>query len=124
MNLRDLPFFELGSRKDCREMEHFSCDICQRPLDLGQDGNYEVRIEVRPAEKRENVPIDDDRDYLNEFDEILERYEEFDENGPYLGDGNYLRKKAHLCSQCGQRYLQAPLGQQLPQRYELSKPLS
>jgi hypothetical protein len=103
-------------------MEHFSCDICRRPLDLGHDGSFEVRIEVKPAESREHVPIDDDRDYLTEFDEILERYEEFEDNGPYLGDGNFLRKKAHLCNQCGARYLKAPLGQQLPQRYELSKP--
>jgi len=103
-------------------MEHFSCDMCRRPLDLGQDGSYEVRIEVKPAENREHVPIDDDRDYLTEFDEILERYEEFEEDGPYLGDGNFVRKKAHLCSQCVKGYLQAPLGQQIPKQLALSKP--
>jgi len=104
-------------------MEHFSCDICRRPLDLGHDGSYEVRIEVKPAESREHVPIDDDRDYLTEFDEILERFDEFDEDGQILGDSSYFRRKAHLCSQCVKHYLQAPLGQQAPQRYELSKPL-
>ena len=103
-------------------MKHFSCDLCRRPLDPGQDGSFEVRIEVKPAEDRENMPIDDDRDYLEEFDEILERYDEFEEDGPFLSDGNYLKKHAHLCNQCGKRFLQAPLGQQVPQRFELSKP--
>jgi hypothetical protein len=102
-------------------MQHFTCDLCRRQLDPDSDGSYVVRMDVSPAESCKNVPIDDDRDHLEEFNEILERYEEFEDDGPYLGADNYLRKEFHLCNQCGKRFMQAPLGQQAPQRYELSK---
>jgi hypothetical protein len=79
-------------------------------------------MEVSPAQSREHMPIDDDRDHLEEFNEILERYEEFEEDGPFLATDNYLNEEFHLCNQCGKRFLQAPLGQPAPQRLQLSKP--
>ena len=103
-------------------MQHFTCDLCLRQLDPENDGSYVVRMDVSPADNCKSVPIDDDRDYLEEFNEILERYEEFEDNGPYLGSDNYLRKRFHLCGECGKRFMQAPLGKNLPQRLELSKP--
>ena len=103
-------------------MIHYSCNLCRRELDPGHDGSYVVRMEVYPAQSREHVPIDDDRDHLEEFHEILERYDEFEDDGPFLGNDNYLKDEFHLCNQCGKRFLQAPLGQQVPQRFELSKP--
>jgi hypothetical protein len=102
-------------------MHHYTCDLCQRRLDPENDGSYVVRMEVSLAENCKNVPIDDDRDHLEEFNEILERYEEFEDDGPILGDNNFLKKEFHLCSRCGKTFMQAPLGKQLPQRFELSK---
>ena len=123
MNIRDLPFVSTHeSRKDCREMIRYICNLCQREIDPGHDGSYLVHMEVYAAQSPEQVPIDDDRDHLEEFNEVLERYEEFEEDGPFLGNDNYRKESYHLCNPCGKQFLQDPLGQRVPQRLEMSKP--
>jgi hypothetical protein len=117
------PFaFELESRKDCREMIRYFCNLCQQEIDPGHDGSYLVRMEVYAAQSPEQMPIDDDRDHLEEFNEVLERYEEFEEDGPFLGNTNHRKESYHLCHACGKQFLQNPLGQRVAQRLEMSKP--
>src|SRR5438105_4507053 len=71
MNLRDSAVrFELESRKDCREMIRYQCNVCERDIDPEHDGGYLVRLEVYAAQETNAVPIDDDRDHLDEFNEI------------------------------------------------------
>jgi hypothetical protein len=103
-------------------MIRYFCNLCQREIDPGHDGSYLVRMEVYVAQGVEEVPVDDDRDHLEEFAEVLERYEEFEEDGPFLGNENYRKERFHLCNQCGKRFLQDPLGRRVTQRFELSKP--
>ncbi len=103
-------------------MIRYICDLCQWEIDPGHDGSYVVRMEVYAAPVQNQVPIDDDRDHLEEFNEVLERYEEFEEDGPFLGNDNHHKECYHLCNPCGKRFLQDPLGQRVPQRFELSKP--
>ena len=37
--------------------------------------------------------IDEDRDHLEDFHEVLERYEEFDEDGALSGNDTYRKKR-------------------------------
>ena len=62
-------------------MIRYFCNLCQQEIDPGHDGSYLVRMEVYAAQSPEQMPIDDDRDHLEEFNEVLERYEEFEEDG-------------------------------------------
>jgi len=103
-------------------MIRYFCNLCQAEIDPGHDGSYLVRMEVYVAQSTEQMPIDDDRDHLEEFNEVLERYEEFEEDGPFLGDNNYRKERYHLCNSCGKQFMKDPLGQRVPQRLEMSKP--
>ena len=50
MNVRDLPFdFDLESRKDCREMIRYICDLCQCEIDPRHESSYVVQMEVYAA---------------------------------------------------------------------------
>ena len=103
-------------------MIRYFCNLCQQEIDPGHDGSYLVRMEVYAAQNPEQMPVDDDRDHLEEFNEVLERYEEFEEDGPFLGNTNHHKESYHLCNACGKQFLQNPLGQRVPQRLEMSKP--
>jgi hypothetical protein len=103
-------------------MIRYFCNLCQREIDPGHDGSYLVRMEVYAAQSTNQMPIDDDRDHLDEFNEVLERYEEFEEHGPFLASDNHRKERYHLCNACGKRFLQDPLGQRMPHRLEMSKP--
>ena len=103
-------------------MIRYICDLCQCELDPQHDVSYVVRMEVYAAPSGEQAPIDDDRDHLEDFQEILERYDEFDPDGHLLGNETYRKKQFDLCKQCANRFLQDPLGRQALQRFELSKP--
>jgi len=103
-------------------MIRYFCNLCQRELDPGHDGSYLVRMEVYRAHSTEEVPIDDDRDHLEDFQEVLQRYDEFEEDGPFLGSDSSRKERFHLCGPCGKRFLQDPLGRRVPHRFELSKP--
>ena len=105
MNIRDLPRFDPESRKDCREMIRYFCNLCQQEIDPGHDGSYLVRMEVYAAQSANHMPIDDDRDHLEEFNEVLERYEEFEEDGPFLGNTNHRKARR---DRIGQGRAQSP----------------
>ena len=103
-------------------MIHYSCNLCQREIDPGHDGSYLVRMEVYAAQSAEHVPIDDDRDHLEEFQRNSRTLRRIRRRRPVFGQRKLSQREFHLCNQCGKRFLQDPLGQLLPQRFELSKP--
>jgi hypothetical protein len=103
-------------------MIRYQCNLCERDIEPEHDGGYLVRLEVYAAQGTHSVPIDDDRDHLDEFNEILERYDEFEEDGPFLAADNYRKERFHLCNECGKHFLQDPLGRRVAKRLELSKP--
>jgi hypothetical protein len=123
MNVREL-LFELGleSRKDCREMIRYICDFCQCEIDPQHESSYVLQMELYPAPAADEVRIDEDRDHLEDFQEVLERYDEFDEDGALLGGDTYRKKRFDLCPACCKRFMQDPLGRRAAERFELSKP--
>jgi len=103
-------------------MIRYICDLCQCELDPQNDVSYVVRMEVYAAPSFEDAPIDSDRDHLEDFQEVLERFDEFDADGHLLGVNNYRKQRFDLCKECAKRFLQDPLGRRDVQRFEMSKP--
>ena len=63
--------------------------------------------------------VEDDRDHLQEVQEILERMDdEADEN---IGDDIYQRRRYDLCPQCYRKFMQNPLGRELKKQLGFSQ---
>ncbi|MCC7474901.1 MAG: hypothetical protein IT425_05865 [Pirellulales bacterium] len=103
-------------------MIRYICDLCQTEIDPRHESSYVVQMELYPAASTEEFRIDDDRDHLADFNEVLRRFDEFDDEGVLLGSDNYRKKRFDLCSDCAKRFLQDPLGRRASQSLELSKP--
>lgn len=86
-------------------MIHFTCDCCKRLIDLDHEVRYVVRMEVFAAADSNDSSMDDDRDYLEEIEEMLTR-DEADE----LEEAVYQQARFDLCGECRERFLNNPLG--------------
>jgi hypothetical protein len=100
-------------------MIHFTCDVCKRELDPDTDLRYVVRMEVYAALDRSDVVIDDDRDHLEEIDDMLEAGDDLDA-GQTDGEA-YQLMRFDLCSECRKRFLRDPLGRRLAQQLDFSQ---
>jgi len=91
-------------------MIHYSCDRCKRHLDPAQDLRYIVKIDAQVAlEPLDNQEPEDDRDYLEEVQELLEELADANEDDIALGLP--VQKRFDLCVDCYRKYLQNPLGE-------------
>lgn len=107
-------------RMSC-EMIHYSCDMCKCELDSKHDVTYVVRMEVYPAPCETDSAIDNDRDYLNDIQEVLERYDEFEPDGELPENDTYRKRRFDLCRNCCERFLQEPLGRRSAPQFDFSK---
>jgi len=89
-------------------MIHYTCDCCQRRLDAQNDLRYVVKMEVYASLDPLEEAMDDDRDHLQELQDILERLD--DAENPQIGDDVYQQLRFDLCSDCRRRFLRSPLG--------------
>jgi hypothetical protein len=89
-------------------MIHYTCDCCKRRINEQQELRYVVRVEVYPAPDAAEDASDDERDHLQEIQDILERIEDADD--PQIGDDVYHQVRYDLCSECRDRYVKNPLG--------------
>jgi hypothetical protein len=97
-------------------MIHYSCDCCKKAL-YPDDLRYVVKMEVYAAFDPSALDeADDDRDHLQEIQEILQRSEEADQ----IGDDVYEQLRFDLCTECRKKFLKNPLGRELKQ-FEFSK---
>jgi hypothetical protein len=100
-------------------MIHYSCDCCRRPLD-SEDLRYVVRIEVYAAMDDGPVDeLDDDRDHLQEIQEILQRAE--DAADPNIGSDVYEELRFDLCPECRKKFVKNPLGRGKSKQFDFSK---
>ena len=102
-------------------MIHYSCDMCKCELDPRHDTSYVVRMEVYPAPVHADAAIDDDRDHLEDIHEVLERIEEFDDDGPLPSSDTYQTRRFDLCSTCCKQFLKHPLGRAAAKQFDFSK---
>jgi hypothetical protein len=101
-------------------MIRYSCDLCKRDLDPERDLRYVVKVEVcaalDPAVADEQ---DDDRDHLQEIQDILERLE--DAESEQVGDDVYREFRFDLCPECQRKFVQNPLGRETAKVLDFSK---
>lgn len=100
-------------------MIHYTCDCCKRVLDP-DDLRYVVKMEVYAAFDPLAVDdADDDRDHLQEIQEILQRSEEA--NDPAVGPDVYEQKRFDLCPECRKKFVSNPLGREHAKPLNFSK---
>lgn len=101
-------------------MIHYSCDRCKRILDPEQDLRYVVKIEIQAAmEPHETDEDEEDRDYLMEIQDILERVE--DEDGINVGEDIYQKRRFDLCPECYRKFIKNPVGREASSKLGFSQ---
>lgn len=90
-------------------MIRYLCDMCKRDIDSDEDLRYVVKIEIFAAFDPLAVE-DDDRDHLQEIQDILERLE--DAESDQIGDDVYQQLRFDLCPECRRKFLKSPLGRE------------
>ena len=90
-------------------MIRFTCDLCKREIDPEQDLRYVVKMEIYAAFDPLALE-EDDRDHLQEIQDILERSEDLDSD--QIGDDVYQQLRFDLCPDCRKRFLRNPLGRE------------
>ncbi len=93
-------------------MIHFTCDRCQREIDPDVELRYVVRMEIQGVVEPNDLNEEDDRDYLHEVEDMIERLDEQEE----LGEDIYHRQRFDLCPKCYRKFKKNPLAREaLPQ---------
>ena len=93
-------------------MIRYSCDVCKRDLDPDEDLRYVVKMEVYAAFDPMAVDEEDeDRNHLQEIQDILERLE--DSQNDQIGDEVYQQLRFDLCPNCRKKFVKNPLGREV-----------
>ena len=101
-------------------MIHYSCDRCKQGINPGEEIRYVVRIEVRAAMDFTELHDDeDDRDYLMEAHESLERAE--DAVHDLVADDVYQNRHFDLCPGCYRKFIRNPVGIAMPVAFNFSE---
>jgi hypothetical protein len=101
------------------DMIRYSCDLCRRELDPQDDLRYVVKIEVYAAFDPAAVDNDDeDRDHLEEIQDILERMD--DSSNEAIGDDVYQQLRFDLCPECRRKFVKNPLGRETAKAFGFS----
>ena len=90
-------------------MIRFSCDMCKREIDPEEDLRYVAKIELYAAFDP-LVLEEDDRDHLQDIQDILERADDADSE--QIGDEVYQQLRFDLCPECRKRFLKNPFGRE------------
>lgn len=88
-------------------------------MNAADELRYIVRLEVYAALDPLEDEADDDRDHLQEIQEVLERLD--DPHEETMCEEVYHQKRFDLCSECRKRFVQDPLGRPLPTPVNFSK---
>ena len=91
-------------------MIHYTCDLCKRELDPKEDLRYVVRIEIAAAFDPVVDEEEDDRDHLEEIQDLVEHLQEAQSS--HIGDDVYQELRFDLCPECRKRYAKNPLGRE------------
>ena len=100
-------------------MIHYSCDCCKRVLDR-DDLRYVVKMEVYAAfDPSATDEAGDDRDHLQEIQEMLQRAEDVADE--QIGSDVYEELRFDLCPECRKKFMKNPLGREAAKLFEFSK---
>jgi hypothetical protein len=99
-------------------MMHFSCDLCGKDLDPEAQTRYVVTIAVTQVfEPLCEDEAEDDRDYLQEIDQILERTDVHHDSS----NEPHQEMRYDLCCDCRRRFLRNPLGRDSAKQLDFSQ---
>jgi hypothetical protein len=101
-------------------MIHHSCDLCKRTIDTEQDVRYVVKMEVYAALDPTLDETDNDRDGLQEVQDMLQRMEETGTEG-VSEDEVYQSLRFDLCPECRKKFLKQPLGRTPVKQFDFSQ---
>jgi hypothetical protein len=100
-------------------MIRYSCDLCKRELDSQNDLRYVVKMEIFAAFDPASADGDeDDRDHLEEVQDILERME--DSSNDQIGEDVYQQLRFDLCPDCRRKFIKNPLGRKAAKAFGFS----
>ena len=88
-------------------MIHYSCDRCKSLIEPDEEIRYSVTIKVEVALDSTDFEVEEDRDHLNELNEILDRLD--DSEREEISQSAYQRRRFDLCSECHREYIKNPL---------------
>ena len=93
-------------------MIQYSCDLCSRPIDSEDDIRYVVKIEVYAALDAQSDVLDDERDGLEQLQQMLER---MDDGQCVTDEDVYQQLRFDLCPECRKKFVKHPLGRSTKQ---------
>ena len=92
-------------------MIRYYCDICKKPIEVPDDLRYVVSIEVIAAfDPAGDVRSEEDRDYLEEITDLLEKIEAPEEDFKLIDRELHQKYRFDLCDCCRTQFLNDPLG--------------
>jgi hypothetical protein len=100
-------------------MIHYTCDLCKRKLDPEDDLRYVVRIEISAAFDPIISDDEDDRDHLQEIQDIIECLE--DAESDQIGDDVCQQLRFDLCPECRRKFAKNPLGREAAKILDFSE---
>jgi hypothetical protein len=101
-------------------MIRYICDMCKRELDPNEDLRYVVKMEIYAAYDPTVVTDDeDDRDHLQEIQDVLERLE--DAECEQISDDVCQQLRFDLCPECRKRFVKNPLGREAAKVFGFSE---
>jgi hypothetical protein len=101
-------------------MIHHSCDLCKRLIDTEEDVRYVLKMEVYAALDPALDDVDDDRDGLQDVQDMLQRIDEL-ETSEVAQDDVYQQLRFDLCPECRKKFLKAPLGREAMKQFDFSQ---
>jgi hypothetical protein len=99
------------------DMIRYSCDLCKREL-ASDDLRYVVRIEVYAAFDPSSSEEEDDRDHLEEIQDILEHLEDSEDD--QIGEDVYQQMRFDLCPECRKKFAKNPLAREMAKAFDFS----
>ena len=101
-------------------MIQYSCDCCKRLIDPQDDLRYVVRMEVYAAmDTGDSDDCEDDRDYLAEVQEIIQRGDDVESDR--IGDDIYQQLRFDLCPECRRKFLKNPIVRETAIQFDFSE---
>jgi hypothetical protein len=101
-------------------MIRYCCDLCHRELDPEEDLRYVVKMEVYAAfDPMVADEESDERNHLQEIQDILEQLEEDDSD--QIGADVYRQLRFDLCPECHKKFVKNPLGRETAKLFNFSQ---
>jgi hypothetical protein len=101
-------------------MQHFTCDVCGKPMTPGDDRRYVVKMEVFAAHDPAELTDDDlDTDHMEEVSQMLTEAEDTADIAALAPAFKQFRYD--LCPDCHSKFLRDPLNKEAAQKFHFSE---